>query len=551
MTIGVNNRNDGLGNGSTGTYPYGFKIFAASDLRVTVRDPDTDEETTLTYPTHYTVTGVGNRLGGNVVLAGTGNPWQDGSGFLDTGWAITARRVRPLTQATDIRNQGGFFADTHEDKFDDLTMIDQQQQDEIDRALKLSETVDASVVSAILPAPEASAFLSWNSLGTAIINAAGMASVAVSSAWAAVVGSATLATGRAAMGFSAYFDTLIAAATAAALRILLLARGPADYVLVNGYIDWSVSGNVLTVAIKTLAGTDPTAADPVYVAFRSATATDGSNVVRTITGACSININNTATLGTSNSTAFRLWAVLFDDAGTVRMGLINCLSGMNIYPLAGFGIASSTQEGDSADSAHVFYTDGAGVASKAYAVAGYATWETGLASAGVWAAGPTRQQLFVPGVPLPGQVIQSARTETGAVATGTTLIPSDDTIPQITEGDQYLSRAITPTSAANVLDVLTSALSTHSAASYNIIAALFRDSGADAIGVYRNYGAATSAHANSMIKKSVLCGSVSATTFTLRIGGNTAGTVTFNGAGGTRAFGGAFNSFMEVEEIMT
>jgi hypothetical protein len=37
------------------------------------------------------------------------------------------------------------------------------------------------------------------------------------------------------------------------------AHGP----IVNGYLEWTVAGNALTVALKTLAGTDPTASDPV------------------------------------------------------------------------------------------------------------------------------------------------------------------------------------------------------------------------------------------------------------------------------------------------
>jgi hypothetical protein len=81
-------------------------------------------------------------------------------------------------------------------------------------------------------------------------------------------------------------------------------------------------------------------------------------------------------------------------------------------------------------------------------VLGYATWETGLATPGTWSAGPTRIQLFGAGEPLPGDILQVQRTDTGVVATGTTLIPFDNTPPQNTEGDQYMSQAITPSSAA-------------------------------------------------------------------------------------------------------
>lgn len=53
--------------------------------------------------------------------------------------------------------------------------------------------------------------------------------------------------------------------------------------LVNGYIDRSVASNNITVAIKTLAGTDPSSTDPVYCRI--------GNTVRAITAALSVTKN--------------------------------------------------------------------------------------------------------------------------------------------------------------------------------------------------------------------------------------------------------------------
>jgi hypothetical protein len=258
-----------------------------------------------------------------------------------------------------------------------------------------------------------------------------------------------------AVGVAAQFDattytgTLLAAASKEAARVVLdmpQVSAPGAN-LEGGYLDWTVSGNVLTVAVKTWAGNDPSATEPVYITFRSDTAATGSMTRRKLTAATSIAINNTALLGTINTTAFRLWCVAFDDGGTVRLGVINCLATAttvpNIYPLAGFGIASSTQEADGADSAHVFYTDAAAVTSKAYAVLGYATWETGLATAGTWSAGPTRKQLFGPGVPMPGAEIQR-------------VIDVDSTQRTTTSGTfvtTELALSITPNSAANLIEL--------------------------------------------------------------------------------------------------
>lgn len=148
MTISAINRNDAIGNDAVSVYPYGFKIFAATDLEVTVRDT-AGLETELVYPTAYSVSGVGLAAGGNVTLANVGAAYQNADGTLKQDYPITIRRVRPLTQATDIRNQGGFFATTHEDTFDNLTMIDQQQQDEIDRSFKIPPSEGGSTATTI------------------------------------------------------------------------------------------------------------------------------------------------------------------------------------------------------------------------------------------------------------------------------------------------------------------------------------------------------------------------------------------------------------------
>lgn len=152
MTIAsTTNRVSYTGNGAVDTYAYTFKIFSNTDLLVTVRDAD-DVETTLALTTHYTVTGVGETSGGNVVLVGTpAFAWIDADGDLESGYVLIIRRVRPLRQETDIRNQGSFYPEGHEDEFDKQIMIDQQQQDAIDRSVKTPETVSSSDFSPTLP----------------------------------------------------------------------------------------------------------------------------------------------------------------------------------------------------------------------------------------------------------------------------------------------------------------------------------------------------------------------------------------------------------------
>lgn len=320
--------------------------------------------------------------------------------------------------------------------------------------------------------------------------------------------------------------------------------------MVNGTLAFSVAGSALTIALKTSAGADPSAVDPVTLLFRSATAANGDYAAVSVTAATSLVVSSGSTLGTTSSQAFRLWVVAFNDGGTARLGVINCRSGTTIYPLSGWGIASSTAEGGAggSDSAQAFYT-GTAVAAKAFTVLGYATWESGLGTAGTWSAGPTRAALFRAQTPLPGHEVQAQENTTGAVATGTTVMPDDDTIPQITEGDQYMTQAITPTSAANLLLVEFRGQFAISAAD-NVVVALFQDAVANALAAIIVTVAAIGYSVQPALSHAMLAATTSATTFRIRAGQGGVNTVTFNGAGGTRRMGGVMASYLRAREIM-
>jgi len=139
------------GDGATKVYDYTYEIKLETDLLVTVTDLS-DVETTLVLATDYTVSDVGIAGGGAITLVDAGQAWLDGGGDLLTNFTLTLRRVLVLTQDTDIRNQGDFLPEVHEDEFDRSRMIDQQQQDELDRSIKLAESVDPATFDTIMPA---------------------------------------------------------------------------------------------------------------------------------------------------------------------------------------------------------------------------------------------------------------------------------------------------------------------------------------------------------------------------------------------------------------
>lgn len=319
--------------------------------------------------------------------------------------------------------------------------------------------------------------------------------------------------------------------------------------IVNATLTESNASNAVTFAIKTLAGTDPSATDPVVLAFRNATATTGNYVYRTITAALSLTLSSGSTLGATSGEAFRVWLVIFDDGGTLRLGAVNCRSGTNIFSL-GRAIASSTAEGGAggADSAQVFYT-GTAVTSKPYLIIGFATYGSGLASAGSWNVSPGTLQLFGHGIPMPGTTVQEVYTQSSDVATGTTQTPYDDTIPQITEGDQYMSLAITLQSAANILDIEHRGQYSTSAGS-TLTVALHQDATAGALAAVSDIVDNSRAY-NIAIKHRMVGGTVSATTMRIRAGAGTASTTTFNGLAGARKYGGVASSHLQIRELMT
>lgn len=184
-------RNDYVGTGATATYSYTFRIFAATDLRVTTRNT-AGVETTLTYPTDYTVTGVNRASGGTIVLT---------AGNLTTDYALTIRFDRTPRQSTDLRNQGSFLPQTHEDKFDELTRYAQQHEDVIARSLHLPETEVGTSAATMLPgaASRASQYLAFDASGNPIA-ASSVGSTPVSAYMQTVLDDTSAAAARATLG---------------------------------------------------------------------------------------------------------------------------------------------------------------------------------------------------------------------------------------------------------------------------------------------------------------------------------------------------------------
>lgn len=151
---------------------------------------------------------------------------------------------------------------------------------------------------------------------------------------------------------------------------------------------------------------------------------------------------------------------------------------------------------------------------------------------------------------VPGNIVQVVYTQTGDVAIGTTLMPVDDTIPQNNEGDEYMSLAITPRSATNLLKIEVVFQFSHSLAGAYEQVALFRDAIVNALSGASNF-TATSALAPRIISFTTFetAGTTSEIIFKVRAGGDSGSTTTFNGIGGNRRLGGAFRSSITITEV--
>lgn len=211
----------------------------------------------------------------------------------------------------------------------------------------------------------------------------------------------------------------------------------------------STNGTVLTVTVNDASGATPTAASPIRIPFRSATAATGTITYDTVATGLTINTFAAgASLGCANSTACRLWVVAFDNAGTAVLSLFNASNTAQCFPINEGVVQSSTAMTGAATSAGVFYTpNGTTLASKAVRILGYVEYNaSGLATAGTYATGPNFIQAFGGSITPPcrptGNTVQFTVTNSATTSTSITMAAST------------LAQAITPTSAANRINVI-------------------------------------------------------------------------------------------------
>jgi hypothetical protein len=147
-----------------------------------------------------------------------------------------------------------------------------------------------------------------------------------------------------------------------------------------------------------------------------------------------------------------------------------------------------------------------------------------------------------------GAIVQVVNVQSGTYATGTTAIPTDNTIPQNNEGVEFFTLAITPTSASSKLLITINAVMGNTAAQWPTIA-LFQDSTANALATATVFQGTTGAGNTLSISHFMTAETTSATTFKMRFGLGTTSTAHMNGPGGGALFGGTCSTSMTIMEI--
>ena len=145
------------GNGVTQIFPIAFKFNNDADLVVLLVDDHTGVSSLLTLNSDYTVSGEGDEEGGliNVAVAPA------------VGQRLKVSRIVDILQLLDLRNQGKFFAEVHEDAFDLLTMIAQQHDSAIRASIRVAES-DAEPARLPSAASRANQVLAFDAIGNPI-----------------------------------------------------------------------------------------------------------------------------------------------------------------------------------------------------------------------------------------------------------------------------------------------------------------------------------------------------------------------------------------------
>lgn len=313
----------------------------------------------------------------------------------------------------------------------------------------------------------------------------------------------------------------------------------------NGYLNARVDAgtHILTLELLATGGGNATATNPITAVFRNSSISVGSLVGLAVTAALNQAIASGSTLGCAASETVRVHCGLMANGKmfywTATVGSLTSIVKPDIN-----GFVTTVAEAGNGDLAQTFYSD-AVYTNQPWRYLGYVEVVSG-ATPGVWAS-VSKIVNWQTGVPMPGDVVGYSYTAYTGVASGGTVMPGDDTIPQITEGDQFMTVSHTQKSALNVLEAYALAyLSPATAAGINL--GMYKNGAVDAVVAGTTNPLLGTGLGIGLLKNVSKAAATIPAVYTFRAGNGSGYVDTFNGASTSRLFGGAINSYFEVTE---
>jgi hypothetical protein len=495
------NRNDYTGNGVTTVYPFTFIVLEETnqalsrDYTIKVIITESSVESVKQENVDYTVQL--NEIGQGTVTFTTAPT---------ASQSITFLSDIPRTQSTDYINIGTdkFPADSHEGTVDKLTLISREQDEKINRAILLSESSNLSNITIPVSTVNADKAIVVNSTGDNLDakNLADIGTAPVTDFAKTLLDDNNAAEARTTLDaqedvITTRGDIIRGSSAGEAERLAIGANGQ---VLSSDGTDvvWAnATNNKLIIPISS----------ELTISSGAITITDSRHTIDTESDAATDNLETI-----SGGTAGQI--LVISTADSARDVVLKHGTGNIITPYSTDITLYSTS-----DRATLEY-DGTN-----------------------WTVLHTKK---------PGEIVQVVNYQTGAVASGAGLIPFDNSIPQNTEGAEFMSLAITPKHEDNKLLINVVFVGGETANVDNVFTvALFKDSEANALAACCG-SLVTPADQDSVnFCHYMTAGSTSAITFKVRAGKRLSGNMYINGSPitGGQMYGGVAASSITITEI--
>lgn len=447
------------GNASTTVFAYTFKIFDQDDILVNLVVDSTSVTTTQTVTTHYTVSGVGEESGGNITFI-TAPP---------SGTTVVLTRNQPLLQETDYTENDPFPAETHEDALDKCMAAVQMLSERLDRALTIPISSSITNPEVSLTAAKANYYLRANSTGT------GFELVEVDTL------SGTFA------DLSADSSPSLGGDLDCAGNDILVTGG-------STFLKESTDGNEYFGFTKVLNAVNyfnwsgaATGNGPVLAALG-----DDANV--------SININPKG-----SGTVLLNGPVTSSGLGTFNVGL-HIKNGAT-----GGGFARFYEDSDNGTNYIEHKANDTLASNSTY------SWPIAPTTTGTHLASDTSGNI----THVADKVVQRVLATSTTATSTSTLIPVDNSIPQNTEGTEFLTATITPVNASNKLKIeFYVPVTSSDTAGSNGSLSLFQDTTANALQATTFVYTTSNWQTHMKLTHFMDAGTTSATTFKIRFGPN-------------------------------